>query len=72
MSQIVAFTRQFGFAVEDELTGEFKALITQPERRDEMPHRQFQGMIPDDPGLQDSDGKRAERNAGSDPTVQGT
>jgi hypothetical protein len=33
--------------VEDEITGEFKALIAQPEWLEEMQHRQLQGMIPD-------------------------
>ena len=41
MSQIVAFTRRYGYPVEDEITGEFKALIAQPERLEEMQHRQL-------------------------------
>jgi hypothetical protein len=30
--QIVAFTRRYGYPVEYEITGEFKALTVQPER----------------------------------------
>ena len=41
MSQIVAFTRRYGYPVEEEITGAFKALIAQPERLEEMQHRQL-------------------------------
>jgi hypothetical protein len=41
MSQIVAFTQRYGYPVEEEITGEFKALIAQPERLEEMQHWQL-------------------------------